>query len=403
MKLIGFIGLVGLVSLVSSCSKDDGFDELQNADGVAIGGVNGYTTYFAEEMLLPRGTRSNETNRTSNSYVGLTRAWDIPTGYVAYEGGYQPIAFSLTQDGISEEKKKELMDNFFMSSGTWRTYKEMPSKDTYYLYGYIPHLVGIKFGITDHDGGETDEDKNAEYSKGAIITLQDVPSVMSGDLCVIIGAKDGTDKEHDNGLRAGNFQYTTLNGSDKKDYVFLLFDHLYAALQVTMSVDPDYAKLRKIKLKSLQLSTKAKETATKKKTNITVKLAATDVGSPITSIDYDQTGDDMTEGLAFWPPSSSSSSGTVLGTTPQTFIGHFLPQNVTTLILTSTYDVYDMDDNLIRKGCQATNTMVLGELLSEEFEATRCGMKYEITMTIQPTYLYMLSDPDLDNPTVTVN
>ena len=31
------------------------------------------------------------------------------------------------------------------------------------------------------------------------------------------------------------------------------------------------------------------------------------------------------------------------------------------------------------------------------------GHCYSITMTVQPTYLYMLSEPDMDNPTVRTN
>jgi hypothetical protein len=85
-----------------------------------------------------------------------------------------------------------------------------------------------------------------------------------------------------------------------------------------------------------------------------------------------------------------------------------MPNSVSKLILTSVYDVYDTnitpehpDGNLIRKDCSATNTMLLSELFSGQSVSHR-GWKYKVRLTIKPTYLYMMSEPDLDNPTVSV-
>ena len=56
--------------------------------------------------------------------------------------------------------------------------------------------------------------------------------------------------------------------------------------------------------------------------------------------------------------------------------------------------VYDRKGNLIRKGCEATNKI-------PDLEASR-GQRVQLNLTVNPTYLYVLSDPDLDNPTVKV-
>ena len=388
---VGLISLTALTTLFVSCSKNDDFPEPQdNPAGVEIGGVSGYVTHFDEPDMQ---TRSGD---------ALTRAWEIPLGFMAYEDGDQPIAIAFTQDG-SEPK----MGNFFKSSGKWRTNLSEIAAGNYYLYGYIPNMAGIKYGITDYDGGADDANKNASYSMGAIMTLGDVPSVMPNDLCVVIGAKDGRDAEHDNSLRQGDFTYNAKaisDGNDGGNFVFLLFDHLYAALRIRMKVDANYAALRTIKLKSLQLSTQAGETTTKQKTNITISLQAKDDStSPITGITYTYTptGAAISGGIEFW----SSTAGVALTTDYyQTFVGHFMPNGVTKLILTSVYDVYDNNvttehpkGNLIRKNCKATNTMVLKDVFSGQTETQR-GKRYTINMTIQPTYLYMLSEPDLDNP-----
>ena len=278
---------------------------------------------------------------------GTNRAWAIPSGYTAYEGGDQPISIAFTQNNQTPQ-----IGSFFKSGDKWRTNKN-------------------------------------------------VPTVMPNDLCVVIGAKQGTDKEHDSGLRQGDFSFTAA-GSATGNYVFLLFDHLYAALRIRMRMHDDYAALRTIKLKSLQLGTMADASTTRQKTDITISLQTTDGSvSPITDITYAQPDKypviDGT-GLEFW----SDPAGTALTTDFQPFIGHFMPTGITKLILTSTYDVYDRKGNLIRLNCKATNTMVLKDMLTDQ-TVTERGKRYTINMTIQPTYLYMLSEPDLDNPTVIIN
>ena len=411
MSHMGHIGLISLISLISiitlfvSCSKNDDFDEGQslNATGVAIGGVSGYATYFEEH------------DQQTRSGGALTRAWELPdeikSDYVAYESGVQPIAIAFTQN-----TKDPMLRYLYKVDDEWRINKsDGITPGNYQLYGYIPNKTGIQYSITDYDGGETEEQKNASYSTGAIMTLQNVPSVMPEDLCVVIGAKHGYDKEHDgdddgtNRLRQGDFTYnakafagTLGSDDDGGNFIFLLFDHLYASLHINMKVHPDYAGVRQIKLDTLQLRTQVGSEPTKQKTDITVNLQTTDGStSPIQSISYSPTAgskDIDEKGLTFW----YSQTGHPLTTVSQPFIGHFMPLNITKLILISTYDVYDLKGNLIRKGCTARNSVKLKDLFTGQTQTER-GKRYTINMTIQPTYLYMLSEPDLDNPTVKID
>ena len=380
---------MGLMVLMG-CSADSELEtsEMKTAAVEVVSFVTGY----------------DEANRAYES----NRAWAIPTGFVAYGDGIQPIGIAFTQNGVDPaigtgESPKPMIGSFFKSGEKWRTDLENIEAGSYQLYGYIPHLTAIDYSITDYDGA------NGSYSTGAIMTLQNVPTVMPNDLCVVIGAKHGYDKEHDgdntdprtNRLRQGDFSFTAA-GSATGNYVFLLFDHLYAALRIRMRMHDDYAALRTIKLKSLQLGTMADASTTRQKTDITISLQTTDGSvSPITGITYAQPDTypviDGT-GLEFW----SDPAGTALTTDFQPFIGHFMPTGITKLILTSTYDVYDRKGNLIRLNCKATNTMALKDMLTDQ-TVTERGKRYTINMTIQPTYLYMLSEPDLDNPTVIIN
>ena len=108
-------------------------------------------------------------------------------------------------------------------------------------------------------------------------------------------------------------------------------------------------------------------------------------------------GSTVTDGVEFW----SSTNGEELGTTYISHNGSFMPLGVTSLVLTSVYDVYDTKGNLIRQDSKATNTIRISDLLTGQ-TTTRRGSRYTVNMTINPTYLYMLSDPDLDSPTVEI-
>ena len=406
MRPIGLMGLMGLMSLgLTGCSSDDKEEQGGAPLGTIIPEVASYVSEFEDANGTNKTNRANEANGANGANEAnwtnrTNRAWEVPTGYVAYEDGIQPIGIAFTKD-----TEAPMVGSFFYSSGKWRTNLDDIKATDYYLYGYIPYLPAIRYSIMDIDpetGGANDK-----YSTGAIMTLENVPTVVPHDLCVVIGAKHGTDKETVEGLRRGDFKYTakTTTGEDSKgNYVFLLFDHLYAALRVRMKVYADYAALRTIKLKSLQLSTQAGETTSKAHNTITITLEANaGTASPISGISYVQTGDPIDtgdkDGIEFWK--SETSVGETLITDFKEFTGNFMPSGISTLILTSVYDVYDTKGNLIREDCKATNTMFLKELLTGQ-ETTQRGKRYTVNMIIQPTFLYMLSEPDLDNPTVSV-
>lgn len=379
--IIGLIGLMGLMG----CSKDEA--------SVKAPGTSTEVEVASFVTLIDEVDGADRAYGADGAY-GAHRAWAIPSGFVAYEDGVQPIGIAFTRNG-----EDPTIGSFFKSSDKWRTDLDNIASADYYLYGYIPHQTAINYSITGYDG------TNGAYSEGAIMTLQNVPTVMPNDLCVVIGAKHGYDREHDgnndgtNRLRMGDFSFKAKQGTDSKDFVFLLFDHLYAALRVRMRVHSDYSKLRTIKLKSLQLDTQAGEHKTTKKTTITIKLKANDgSSSPIETLTFTPTGEAINGGLEFW----SSTNGEQLTNDFKPFIGHFMPSGITRLSLTSIYDVYDTKGNLIRQDCKVTNSVLLSELFTDQLETER-GKRYTINMTIQPTYLYMLSEPDLDNPTVVVN
>ncbi len=364
---------------LTGCTADDEYEEpVENVD-VPVE-IKGFVSDFTDPATV------------------ATRAWVPPTGFTTYEDA-DKIGFCLTKDGTAPE-----YGYFFKSSGKWRSSIEINEGD-YFLYGYIPHLTGLSFSVTDLDGAQ------AAFSEGAIMTISNLPTVLEDDFCFMVGAKNGYasyDANNDysvTGLQQGDFSYQAQGlGTGKDNYVFLLFDHLYAALRLKIKVDATYNALRTIKLKKIEIKNNAGSTPIKKKANVTVKLQkTTDGSSPVVvdgsgneQITFVEQGTEESDAIIF-----SSNDGEELSTSYTSHLSHFMPNGVTKIIMTSTYDVYDKSGNLIRKDCTATNTISLPDIF-DRFTATKRGNRYTINLTIKPTYLYMLSDPDLNNPTLVI-
>lgn len=388
LMLMSLMGLIG-------CSSD-GEPELASTEMEVRSCVAGYVELDSENA----GSKGNET----------TRAWLPPEGYSidpALAGKSITVFFTQTEGEPSGGYEEEY---FFLSSGKWRVSKTDLKAESYYLYGYMPHDQSYNASVS----------KLSTFADGAVLRLENLPTVTPQDICVLIGAKNGADDYKDDptdysvaGLTKGNFEYvakTTGESGTGGNYIYLLFDHLYSAMRFKIRVWKDYDALRTIKLKDLSMQAFTKsgqlDVPTTKKMNAIITLNKKDDGSdPISSpITFTGSGEERGTGSFF-----ESTDGEALNTEYKTFTAHFVPQGVTKLVLTSVYDVYDKnatedhpEGNLIRKDCVATNAIEISELFPSETEARR-GRRYTINLMIKPTYLYVLSDPDLDNPSVTIN
>ena len=323
---------------------------------------------------------------TSPSQSAATRAVTVPSGYSQYAGS--------ASIGVFMTPKTTEMTLISYEDNAWHSLVKVTKDNQYYIYGYMPAYATST--ITP----------NTSFDNGAILKFTDVPSVMSEDFSVITGVlqlqpDNAGNAVQEGTLRAGTFAYTGKESG--KNYVDLMFDHLYGALNIDLKVADSYNSLRTIKLKELRLRTSDENGPSKNKTNVTVTLNKTEGGTPISNVVYEPTGEDVGD-LSFF----QSATGRLLGTDYESFMGHFMPEGITTFVVTSVYDVYDKnvtaehpDGNLIRKDCTAENTLELYKLYDRQ-TVTKRGYKYTIRLTVMPTYLYMLSDPDLDNPTVVV-
>ena len=387
------MSLIGLMML-PGCSSEE-TDEPASATNLPIEVMSGVSDF--EDAALLQDTRGGNTS--------LTRAWTPPDKYsLSDEDNSISIIFTKNgMDNLEDTEKKKLQGKFFKSSGHWRTTVEITPADTYYLYGYMPDIVGVDYTIS-----KPANDKN--YEDGAVMVLDNLPTVTNADLCVVVGAKNGKDdykadpnvKYEVTGLQRGSFDYAasvTSGESSGGNYVHLLFDHLYAALRLKFRVEGKYNALRTIKIKGMTLRTVdesdvSDESNKDQLTKATITLTkTTDGADPIVSVDFDPSNKGGYGNIL------TSKDGIELTNEYMTFMSYFMPNGITKLVLTTVYDVYDKQGNLIRLDCKAKNTFNLKKLI-DRFESVQRGTRYTFNLTINPTYLNMLSEPDLNDPEV---
>ena len=264
---------------------------------------------------------------------------------------------------------------------TWSSNLSVTQGKDYYFYGFSPENAAT--------GSLSMLTGAADYSGGAVLTLTGVDAVSTKDLCVVTGVQGVENSTTAADVKLGKFYYL---GKEKgNNFVHLLMSHLYASIKMQIKVDADYDALRTIKLKSMQLGTTEKT-----KVTLTVTLTANNTETnPITSSDASG-GSAATTGVTIY----ESDNGVALSPTePIELTANVLPFNdlLASLTLTSTYDVYDKKGMLIRENQTATNKLTGAVIYMVR------GDQMTLNLTVKPTYLYQLSDKDLDNPTVVMN
>ena len=346
-KYIGIL-LTATMMLLSACSSDDPEAQTVTTGEEPVGKVVQLVSYaspFTDKELSHRAA---------------------PAGFSAYSPDKitsMGIYTLLSEDWANPKEEKIIYNN-----NKWHAFFEVTADKTYTVYGYMPKT------------GEMSSTLTSITDNGATLTITGIKPVTTDDICIITGVKDTNE-----GLMEGQFSwYWPISAGDENYKIHLLMDHLYAAALFSLKIDTDYALLRTIKLKTMTISTD------KGSVNATISLTHNETGtSPISSVTYTASGSSDVVVLF------NSDEGTALDkSVPLPVNVCFAPTLSADLTLVSTYDVYDSKGNLIRQNCTATNKL-------PNLEANR-GQRVQVNLTVNPTYLYVLSDPDLDNPTITI-
>ena len=387
-KHIVFGWLAAVLVLLTGC-QSDGADTPRQ---MATMEMQSYTTSYIDAMPAA-STRAGE--------------W-VPSGFTLYTGHDDiRVAFTQVKEGVSSIAKcynpdipgvndKDAKGVFSFQDSKWGSSFYLPQAGSYYLYGFMSNGGNLD-NLTPAAGG---------YNAGATLNMTGLPTATASDSCVIVGVKKGVETPASSGnysgigIQVGQFGYTIDAG---QNHVFLLCDHLYAALRLRIKVDETYHALRHIKLKKVWVKDckNGEGNTLTSKSNAVISLLSNDTGaSPIQSLDFTNDGTNTVVDME-QSPLYDNTEGLDLTTEYKYVQGYMAPIGMTEFTLVSQYDVYDTNGNLIRENQTAENKIRISSLFTATTSLVR-GTRYTLKLTVNPTYLYMLSEPDLDNPTIEV-
>ena len=327
----------------------------------------------------------------------LTRA--LTGDYSPYNSGSRQTIHAYA---VNSDETSQIVSGVFSpsSAGGWRSTLEVEAQESYYVYSYtsLPGATGYSYNLNF----TSPNDVNLTFSGLSLISGTD-PMVSTAAAGMFLVDDPSEYPE----LTDGSFSIGQVEtpANDMSTKVFLAMKHLYAKATLSIKVDSTYNELRTIKVKQVSVSTTAGGTLPgthkinfRKNTDI-----AQLVKDQNTSVSNDtQTSVDILRGesssVQFDNPDTKDCV-TLLPETlkefgwftflPATYLGGSNPN----LSITVTYDVYDKSDPavLLRQDQTVTNGNILRKLTSGGV----AGNNYRIKLTVNPTYLIVLSNTDV--------
>ena len=259
---------------------------------------------------------------------------------------------------------------FKYNETVWNTQLKLKSgTKTYHVYGFTPAIDGLTANLTSFT------------ANSGVLSIQGLDVMTNRDYCVITGVRRVENESDMTSAVRGqmSFEYA----SSRMNYINLLFDHLFGRISFKMKIGTDYSALRTIKVKRMQL-----QVAGYKKVDVVATL--TD-GRGIDQLTYNPVATSDNTTMTIW---DSETSPITLTTSPVEVASAQIA-TITGLInnlqLYTEYDVYDKEGKFI---AERTATNQLKTILKD---ITR-GQERVLNITVDPSYLYILSDADLDNP-----
>lgn len=368
-----------------------------------------------EQIEEPQvGTRQTMTLVTSMTPflevnpMATTRA--LPTGYKPYNELYPTTTPEHTTIGVfmTPERDDATQDFVYMGyedhdndpttapvpTNKWESNIAITDQQQYYIYGFMPKEDARNAEILPLSG---------DFANGATLTIRGLNSVTGADVCLIVGVKKWDPNSsatppaiEDSGIQLGQFDY--MGGPEGSNYVYLLLKHIYAALHFKAHVDATYAALRTIRVKKFEILSDAVADAI----DLSIELTANGQGDdPVTNIQYAPAlGASTTASSTLFPYEGSPADFEVPVASPQSVLACYAPSICRSFILQTTFDVFDKHGNKTRENCVVQN--LINNNLVPQINTMTAGQIYTIDLLIMPTYLYVMSDPDLDNPTITL-
>ena len=328
------------------------------------------------------------------SAPGLTRTvtYPEPTSEWAPIAPTDNMLVFVTKEKDSPTASDVLSRIFYSTTSGWQsniTITDAGPDNHYLIYGFMPI-----------DAENVNISSATNYNAGASMSIKGLKVLTQTDPCVIVGVGKQETSTPDVTLKWGTFDFTFKEGtSDVIDYMSILLDHIYSRYYFQVKIDADYAQLRTIKITKMTLEALSNDgTQTVGTVNATVNIQTNTTNTnPISSVTF--TRNTGTRSVTFFENTTTPLS---LTTSYQDAGFCLAPGDQRWFRLTTVYEVYNRDNKHIRTNT-ATNTFNTANFKEHKITNMNPGLDHFIQIIVNPTYLYVLSDSDLDNPTFDIN
>ena len=331
------------------------------------------------------------------SAPGLTRTVTYPdpsTEWAPITPSDNMLVF-VTKEKDSPTASDVLSRIFYSTTSGWQsniTITDAGPDNNYLIYGFMPiDAENVSIRLLS---------PATNYKAGTTMSINGLKVLTQTDPCVIVGVGRQETSTSAVTLKWGTFDFTFKEGtSDVTDYMSILLDHIYSRYHFQVKIDADYAQLRTIKITKMTLEALSNDgTQTVGTVNATVNIQTNTTNTnPISSVTF--TRNTGTRSVTFFENTTTPLS---LTTSYQDAGFCLAPGDQHWFRLTTVYEVYNRDNKHIRTNT-ATNTFNTANFKEHKITNTNPGLDHTIQIIVNPTYLYVLSDSDLDNPTFDIN
>ena len=341
------------------------------------------------------------------SAPGLTRAVTYPnpsSDWTTITPSDNMLVF-VAKDKENPSPSDVLSRLFYSMTTDWQsniTITDAGLDNNYLIYGFMPiDAENVSISLLS---------PNTNYKAGTTMSIKGLKVLTQTDPCVIVGVGKLETSTSDVTLKWGTFDFTFKEGtSDVTDYMSILLDHIYSRYHFKVKIDADYAQLRTIKITKMTLEALSNDgTQILGTVNATVNIQPNTTNSnPISSVTFSRNAGARMVTLFDKTATTNTSytNGIVLDKNTSDFqeAGFCLaPGDQRVFRLTTEYEVYDREDKQIRTN-KVSNTFNTANFKDKKITNTAPGLEHTIQIIVNPTYFYVLSDSDLDNPTITIN
>jgi len=336
----------------------------------------------------------------------ITRA---AADYATYSGHRQNIyAEAVSYNGDQHDSQYDASGWFLpdeQNPGRWFSRVNVHSGKSYYLYCYTS--MPVDEGSMPRFTYASSSNVYLTFSGFDIITTIDplVSTASAGKLLCsneFLGenpsqyyptlSDNSSDPFSFGNYNIGTVETGTFQNHPASTKVFLALDHLFAKATLSFKVSQKYNNIRTIKLIEAYITTNEGLFTGTHTYSFADREFTLDPNGDYTSrnLRIDLVGDAPTVTV---DPAKVDGNGMVVLDNDTTELGWFcfLPDNdFPQLTLNVKYNVYDKDGKLIRENATATNGNILRKVTNPQK-----GRNYKITVNVNPSYVYVLSDDDV--------